>query len=63
LILGEALHEGSGNRVTVQTVIGFQHTQTLRKVLEVHIVELVGSHNVVEDGKGRVGSVISASFG
>lgn len=44
-------------------MIGFQHAQTLRKVLEVHIVELVGSHDVIEDGKGRVGSVIGASFG
>jgi len=63
LVLGEALHEWSRNRVTVQAVVGFEHTQTLGKVLEVHIVELVRSHDVVEDGKGGVGSVIGASFG
>jgi len=63
LILREAIHERSRNWVTVQAVVGFEHAQTLWKVLEVHIVELVRSHDVVEDGKGRVGSVIGASFG
>jgi len=43
-------------------MVRFQNTQTLRKVLEVSIVELVGRHDVVEDGEGRVSFVICTSL-
>lgn len=43
-------------------MIRFEQPETFRNVLEVHVVELVRSHHVVEDRDRRVISVIRTSF-
>lgn len=50
LVLGKGFDEGSGKGVAIQSVVGFQDAQTLGKVLEVNVVELVGGDDIVEDG-------------
>lgn len=60
LITRVELHKRPSPVVLEQRAIRFQDPQPLRQVLEVDIVELVGGHDVIEDGKCRILPVIGA---
>lgn len=56
------LHERLRPRITVQPVIGPQQPQPLWQVLEVHVVEFVGSHDVIEHRQRGVFLIIGTSL-
>ncbi|KAF3502832.1 hypothetical protein F2Q69_00039612 [Brassica cretica] len=62
LIPSVKINKRPGSRVGVQPVIRFEQPETFGDILEIHIVELVRSHDVVKDRDGRIFRVTRASL-